>query len=283
MVNDDPLVTAEWLKSHLTAPDIRVIDATWVPPWSTDYSRSASKKLYQDGHIPGAVFFDIDDIADTESDLPHMVPSPEKFSSRVRKMGLGDGKTLIVYDRSDFMASARVWWMFRLMGHNDVKVLDGGWKAWHDVEGPVEDLEPVVSERHFTVRFQNQLIKSLDQVKDQVDTSTGNILDARPPGRFAGKDKEPRAGLSSGHMPGAFNVPASSLISSDGTLKSAEELKSMLNPYLSESQVTASCGSGVSAATILLALFRLGRDDIALYDGSWSEWAAQPGANIVSE
>ena len=133
-------ITADWLKSHIKAPDVRVVDATWVPPWSPNSGDGSARRLYLDAHIPGAVFFDIDEIADAESPYPHMMPSPEKFSSKVRKMGLGDGKTIIVYDRSDFMASARVWWMFRLMGHKDVKVLDGGWTSWLKAGGHTEQI-----------------------------------------------------------------------------------------------------------------------------------------------
>lgn len=282
MQSGDPLVSAEWLKSHLTAPDVRVIDATWVPPWSSSDARTASRKLYLEGHIPGAVYFDIDEVADESTDLPHMVPSAEKFSSRARRMGLGDGKTLVVYDRGGFVASARVWWMFRLMGHNDVKVLDGGWNAWVDAGGAVEDLEPIVSERHFTVRFQNQLIKSLEQMKQAVSEDTLTILDARPSGRFTGKDKEPRPGLSSGHMPGSFSLPSSELISKSGLMKSESELKDLLETYDGMTNVTASCGSGVTAAIIALAFSRIGQDGVAVYDGSWTEWASQTGAPIVT-
>lgn len=277
----DPLVSADWLKSHINAPDVKVVDASWVPPWSPSYGDGASRNLYLEAHIPDAVFFDIDDVADTDSPYPHMMPSPEKFSSKVRKMGLGDGKTIIVYDRTDFMASARVWWMLRYMGHYDVKVLDGGWNAWLNAGGATEDLEPIVSERHQTVRVQSHLLKSLDQMKQGVDTGELNVLDARPGDRFKGVAPEPREGLSSGHMPGASSVPASSLLNADGTLKSADELKDIFVDHLEKPNLTASCGSGVSAAIILLALFRLGRDDVALYDGSWTEWASQTDCPIA--
>ncbi|MAK61901.1 MAG: 3-mercaptopyruvate sulfurtransferase [Ponticaulis sp.] len=282
MTSTEPLVTADWLKSHIKAPDVRVVDATWVPPWSPNSGDGSARRLYLDAHIPGAVFFDIDEIADAESPYPHMMPSPEKFSSKVRKMGLGDGKTIIVYDRSDFMASARVWWMFRLMGHKDVKVLDGGWTSWLKAGGHTEDLEPIVSERHHTVRMQSHLLKTIEQMKQGVASGDLNILDARPADRFAGAAPEPREGLSSGHMPGAFNVPAADLLTSDGTLKSAEELKHILSDHFEKPNLTASCGSGVSAAIILLALSRLGRDDVALYDGSWTEWASQPDCQIAT-
>lgn len=281
-MSSDPLVSAEWLKDHISAPDIRVIDATWVPPWSPEGGTGAGRKVYLQGHIPGAVYFDIDEIADETSPYPHMLPTSEKFSSRARKLGLGDGKTLIVYDRTGYMASARVWWMFRLMGHKDIKVLDGGWEAWLKAGGAVEDMEPIVSDRHFTVRIQNQLLKTYDQMLKSVADGNECILDARPAGRFLGKDAEPRAGLKSGAMPGANNIPSSSLISSDGTLKSAEELGAIFGSNAERADITATCGSGVTAAVIALALCRLGREDVAVYDGSWSEWASQSDAPIVT-
>ncbi len=279
---DDPLVSVDWLKDHLAAPDVQVVDATWVPPWTDNDARATAKRLYAEGHIPGAVHFDIDDIADTDTDLPHMLPQPEKFTSRVRKLGLGDGNRIVVYDRANFMASARVWWMFRVMGHEDVRVLDGGWNAWTNAGGSVEDLPPVVQERHFTTRVQNHLVRNYEQITQAINNPDMLILDARSEGRFEGHQPEPRAGLPSGHMPNAVNTPASSLINSDCTLKSAEELSGLLGPLSRDKALIASCGSGVSAAVILLALHRLGRDDVALYDGSWTDYASRPNAEIVS-
>lgn len=282
MTSTDPMVTAQWLKEHINAPDVCVVDASWVPPWMPNAGDGVSRSLYKEAHIPGAVFFDIDEIADTDSSLPHMLPSPEKFSSRVRKMGLGDGKTIVVYDRSGFMASARVWWMFRFMGHADVKVLDGGWNAWIEAGGAVEDMEPVLSERHHTVRVQNHLLKTFDQMQSAVKDDTTLILDARPPGRFVGNEPEPRPGLSSGHMPGSQSLPATSLVNSDGTLKSEAELREALAPLKANQEIVATCGSGVSAAIILLAFQRIGRNDVALYDGSWSEWAEKCPNDIAT-
>lgn len=278
----DPLVSAQWLKDHLTAPDVRVVDATWVAPWADSNSRATAKRLYNEGHIPGSVYFDIDEIADTESDLPHMMPSPEKFSSRVRKLGLGDGNRIVIYDRGNFVASARVWWMFRMMGHEDVRVLDGGWTAWLSVEGAVEDLPPVTRERHYTVRVQNHLLKNYTQVCEALKRSDTIVLDARSEGRFSGKDAEPREGLPSGHMPTSINIPSSTLIAEDGCLKSTDELAPLFKGVDDGVSVIASCGSGVTAAIILLAMQRLGRDDVALYDGSWTEYASQAGSEIVS-
>lgn len=277
----DPIVSASWLKANLNAPDVRVLDATWVAPWTDNNARETAKRLYSEGHIPGAQFFDIDDIADQNTDLPHMMPSPEKFSSRVRKMGMGDGNRIVVYDRGNFMASARVWWMFRAMGHSDIVVLDGGWNAWLSVGGAIEDMPPVQSDRHFTVRVQNHLIKNYAQVCSLKDNPNVVVLDARPEPRFSGRDPEPRPGLKSGHIPGSKNLPMNSLVTPDGLLKSADELRTIFKFVEDDDYVVATCGSGVSAAVIVLALQRLGRDDVALYDGSWTDYASRPDAVIA--
>lgn len=279
----DPLVSAEWLKSHLDAPDVRVVDATWIAPWTDSSSQETARRLYKEGHIPGAVYFDIDEIADTDNPLPHMLPSAEKFSSRVRKLGLGDGNKVVIYDRGNFVASARVWWMFRVMGHEDVRVLDGGWNAWLGVGGAVEDLPPLTRERHFTVRVQNHLLKTYVQVVDALERDDTIILDARAPARFEGVAPEPRADLPSGHMPSSVNIPSSELVDEHGMLKSADELATIFKGIEDDAAIITSCGSGVTAAILLLALQRLGRDDAALYDGSWTEYASKPGSEIVSK
>lgn len=268
-----PLVSADWLLENIDAPDMRVIDASWFPAWTSE--SGAGKNAYAKGHIPGAVYFDIDDIADSSTDLPHMVPDSVKFSSRVRKLGVGDGNRIVVYDANDFFASARVWWMFRYMGHKDVYVLNGGLRAWQAAGGELEDLPPVVTGgRHFTPRVRSDLIKTMAQMRDQVDAGS-TVLDARPAGRFNGTEAEPRKGLKSGHIPGSVNVAASSLVGPDGKLVSGEKLEALLGPY-KHASVTTSCGSGVSAAVIALALAELGNYDVAVYDGSWTEWASDP-------
>ncbi|MEO1641988.1 MAG: sulfurtransferase, partial [Pseudomonadota bacterium] len=210
METGDPLVTAAWLKDNISAPDLRVVDATWVPPFLV--GRKSGQETYDQGHIPGAVFFDIDAVADPDSDLPHMLPSPVLFSSRVRKMGLGDGNRIIIYDQNNFFASARVWWMFRTMGHKDVFVLNGGFAAWQAAGGEIEDLPPVSVERHFTPRARADLVRDMSQVQSVSTEGSATLLDARPPGRFEGSSPEPRTDLKSGHIPGAVNIPASSLL-----------------------------------------------------------------------
>ena len=277
----DPVVSPAWLAERLAAPDIRVIDATWFLPGDT---RSA-KALFAERRIPGAIFFDIDEIADTASPLPHMLPAPEKFASRMKAQGVGDGTRVVVYDNHGLFSAARVWWTFRVMGHEDVVVLDGGFPAWERAGYPIEDGPPQArSPRHFTPRVRTDLVRDLADVRRAVESSHGLILDARPHARFRGEAPEPRPGLKSGHMPGAFSVPSSSLVSGDGALKSAAELKHVFASARADSAqpVICSCGSGVTAPLIALALARLGRWDAAVYDGSWAEWGGREDTPIVT-
>lgn len=279
MSSVDPLVTAEWLKHNIDAPDVRVVDATWVLPSSVD--TKSGREQYNDAHIPGAFFFDIDHIADPDHEMAHMLPDPILFSSRVRRLGLGDGNRIIVYDQNGFYASARVWWMFRAMGHKDVKVLDGGIAAWLEADGDTEDLPPVSIERHYTARKRADLVKNMTQMREQIEHSQFTVLDARGKGHFDGTEPDPRPNMLSGHIPGSQSVPATTLINEDGTLKSADKLKNFLGNHVSK-QVIATCGSGVSAAIIALSLARLGNWDVALYDGSWTEWASNPDNPIAT-
>jgi thiosulfate/3-mercaptopyruvate sulfurtransferase len=279
METGDPLVSADWLKQNIDAPDVRVVDATWVPPFIV--GRTSGREQYDAAHIPNAVYFDIDAIAAPDSDLPHMLPDPVLFSSRVRKLGLGDGNRLVIYDNNGFFAAARVWWMFRAMGHKDVKVLDGGLAAWTVAGGDTEDLPPVAVERHYTARKRADLVKDMEQMRATIDAGAAQILDARAQDRFNGTAPEPRADLKSGHMKSASCVPASSLIGDNGLMKSAANLQSILGDYISGPVITT-CGSGVSAAVINLALARLGNWDAALYDGSWTEWASHSENEIIT-
>lgn len=277
-----PLVTAEWLSQNIEAPDIRVIDATWFAPFLNP--PQTGQEAYTESHIPGAVYFDIDKIADPEATLPHTLPPPHVFSSRVRKLGLGDGNRLVVYDRNNFFASARVWWMFRTMGVEDIVVLDGGLNAWLANGGGVEDMPPVAVERHFTPRVRGDLIKTLDQMEALVADKSVQIIDARPADRFSGKAPEPREGLKSGHMPGSRNLPGSEYLTTDGFMKPVEDLRSVftkagIDPDLPS---VTTCGSGVTAAVTALSLATLGNDLAAVYDGSWSEWAANPDHPIAT-
>ena len=276
---DKPVVSADWLKSHLSAPDVRVLDCSWFMPDAPRTGRQA----YDGRHIPGARFFDIDDIADTTINLPHMLPPPEKFSSRVRRLGLGDGHRVICYDQNGFLASARAWWMFRVMGHADVAVLDGGFEAWRNAGGEVEDLPPhFVADRHFTVRPRRDIIRSLEQVGHALDTGSAQLVDARSAPRFRGEVEEPRPGLRKGHMPGALNVPFGDLLA-NGAFKPEADLRAVFDKAgvdLSK-PIINTCGSGVTAAVLTLAQSLLGHDDAAVYDGSWSEWGTPESGGPV--
>jgi thiosulfate/3-mercaptopyruvate sulfurtransferase len=277
--NPDSLVSTEWLAQHLEAPDLRVVDATWYLPSQGKNGRAE----YEARHIPGAVFFDIDEIAGTDSDLPHMLPTPEKFAARVRKLGLGDGNRIVVYDQLGLMSAARVWWMFRVFGHRDVAVLDGGLPKWIAEGRPTEDRPPQPRERHFTARYNNLMVRDREQVKANLSTRNEQLVDARAAGRFTGREPEVWPGRRSGHIPGSFNVPFSDLL--DGktkTLLPAEAIAARFRKAgvdLAKPIVT-SCGSGVTAAVLALALHLIGRSDVALYDGSWAEWG-RPGDTPV--
>jgi thiosulfate/3-mercaptopyruvate sulfurtransferase len=259
--------------AELDAPDIVIIDASWHMPAD---GRNAQAE-YLDEHIPGAIFFDIDEIADTKSPLPHMLPPPEKFSSRMRSMGIGDGARIVVYDSNGIFSAARVWWMFRVMGHDDVTVLNGGLPKWKREGLPTESGEPRPrSTRHFTSRRNADLVRDAFDVKSILKDRSAEIVDARAPERFAGKVPEPRPGLRSGHIPGAHNVPFGKVLRADGTLKSPEEIEAAFADAgvdLSKPVVT-SCGSGITAAVLALALARIGHLRTAVYDGSWAEWGA---------
>jgi thiosulfate/3-mercaptopyruvate sulfurtransferase len=276
----DPMVSVDWLAQHLNAPDIRVIDASSFMPGSDRNARGE----YEAGHIPGAVFFDINEICDTNTDLPHMMPSAEKFTSRVKKLGLGDGLRLVVYDSLGIFSAPRVWWMFRHMGHEDVVVLDGGLPAWIASGRPLEDMPPVPRERHFTVRRRADLIRDMDQVRDKLATNSAQIVDARSAGRFAGSAPEPRADLPSGHMKGALNVPFTMLLNNDGHLKDVESLSEVMSAAGVDltTRIVTSCGSGVTACVLALALARLGLWDVPVYDGSWTQWASTQGNEIIT-
>jgi thiosulfate/3-mercaptopyruvate sulfurtransferase len=275
---EKPIVTAQWLKSHLTAPDVRVLDCTWYMPTESRTGR----QVYDAHHIPGARFFDIDDIADTDSPLPHMLPPPEKFSSRVRRLGLGDGHRVICYDQNGFLASARVWWMFRVMGHEDVAVLDGGFEAWRAAGGAIEDLPPhFQADRHFTVRPRRDLVRDIEQVK-QALAGSAQVVDARSTARFKGEADEPRPGLRKGHMPGAYSVPFNEVVKNGFMQPEAEIRQVFAKAGVDLSKpIINTCGSGTTAAILALAQSLVGHDDAAVYDASWCEWGAPQTATPV--
>lgn len=282
MSADDPktLVSTEWLAAHLKDPDLRIIDGSWYLP----AAGRDPKSEYETAHIPGARFFDIDEISDHRSDLPHMAPPAEKFMSRMRAMGIGDGHQVVVYDGAGVNSAARVWWMFRLMGQENVAVLDGGFPKWQAEGREIEDLPPMIRDRHMTVRVQNHLVRDVTQVSSASKLSDTEIIDARSAGRFAGTDPEPREGLRSGHIPGSKNVPFGSLMNSDGTMKDVDGLRAVFaaaDVDLDKPAITT-CGSGVTACILALAMERLGKNDWSVYDGSWAEWGAFPTVPVAT-
>ncbi len=272
MPYSDPktLVSTEWLASHMTSPDIRVIDASWYLP----AANRDPKAEYDAAHIPGARFFDIDEIADSQSDLPHMAPPPEKFVSRMRAMGIGDGHQVVVYDGAGINSAARVWWMFQLFGKTDTAVLDGGLPKWVDEGREVEDMPPILRDRHMTVQRHAQMIKDVTQVAAAAKLRDAQIVDARSDGRFKGTEPEPREGLRGGHIPSSISLPYAELLTDTGTMKPVEDLAAIMAAKGIDlhKPVITSCGSGVTAAIINLALERLGHKHHSLYDGSWAEW-----------
>lgn len=280
----DPLVSTAWLAENLTAPDVRVVDASWALPGPDGRPEVDVQADYRTAHIPGAVFFDIDEIADTDSPLPHMLPSPVKFGSRVKRLGLGDGSRIVIYDQFGVRSAARAWWMFRAMSHDDVVVLDGGLPKWIAEGRPVEDLPTPPRERHFTARPTSDLVRSFEQVKRALASGAEQVVDARPAPRFRGEAPEPRPGLRSGHMPGAINLPVSEVIAPDGTMLPADKLKALFerSGVDLDRPVLTTCGSGITAAVLALALARLGRWRTPVYDGSWAEWGSREDAEVVT-
>ena len=280
MATDDPrtLVSTDWLAAHMGDPDLRILDASWHMPATGRDARAE----YMDEHIPGARFFDIDEISDQRSALPHMAPPPEKFISRMRAMGVGDGHQVVVYDSKGVWSAPRVWWTFRLMGKMDVAVLDGGLPKWKAEGREIEDMPPIVRDRHITVQRQAHLVKDVSQVASASKLGDWQIVDARSPERFRGEVEEPRPGLRSGHIPGSLNMPFPDLQNADGTMKDADALRAALTAAgvdLNRPVIT-SCGSGVTAAVISLALEIVGHRNHALYDGSWSEWGMYPDLKV---
>jgi thiosulfate/3-mercaptopyruvate sulfurtransferase len=275
------LVGTDWLGAHLQSPDLVVIDASWHMPAAGRSGRAE----HVERRIPGAVFLDIDEVSDEQSSFPHMLPSTVKFSSRMRKLGIGDGARIVVYDSLGMFSAPRVWWMLRVMGKSDVAVLDGGLPKWIAEGRPLEDGPPNKRpERHFTPRLNRELLRDRDDVKAALEKRTAQVVDARPAGRFEGREAEPRPGLRPGHMPGALNVPFSELVATDGRLKGDEDLRRVFASHavdLTEPIITT-CGSGVTAAVDLLALAVLGHDRVALYDGSWSEWGADAASAVAT-
>lgn len=271
----DSLVSTEWLEQALGAPDLKVIDATLFLPGEPRDARSE----YEAGHIPGAVFLDLDDVSDSSNPVPHMAPPEPRFASRMASLGLRDGQRFVVYDNSPLHSAARAWWMLRSFGAHYVAILDGGLQKWKAEGRPIESGRPQLRHGHFSPRFDPATVVDKDSVAGLLGDARHEIVDARGSGRFTGDEAEPRPGMACGHIPGSKNLPQGKLFNPDNSWKRGEALRSEFDSAgvdLARPMV-ATCGSGVTACVLLFGAHLLGKEDARLYDGSWSEWGADPG------
>lgn len=280
---DRPVVDAEWLLRSYTHPRVHTIDATYFLPNEDGDARGG----FEAGHIPGAVFLDIDAVADPETSLPHMLPDAERFARDVGALGIGADDAVVVYDQRGLFSAARVWWMFRVFGHEAVAILDGGLPAWQAAGGGLESGSP--NPRPTTYRLHRPqpdttAVRSRDQVRDALQDGRTQVVDVRPAARFRAEAPEPRAGLRGGHMPGAMNLPFQDLLTEDGHLRSREELRGRFHEagIDPERPVVTTCGSGLTAAIAYLAAHLVGQPEVGLYDGSWTEWGAEDSGEEVT-
>jgi thiosulfate/3-mercaptopyruvate sulfurtransferase len=278
-VNPESLVSTEWLAANLGSADLRIVDASWYMP---DQERDA-KAEFTARHIPGAVFFDIDEIADRESGLPHMMPDAETFAASVGALGIGNGHRVVAYDGHGLFSAARAWWMFRAFGHDDVAVLNGGFPKWLAEGRATGSGAPQPVPAFFDARLTPGVIKDFDQVLANIESRESQVIDARGHGRFTASAPEPRAWLRGGHIPGSVNLLYSDILKpEDGTLLAASELAEKFAGISIDmtTPVITTCGSGVTAAALVFALHLLGKDDATVYDGSWSEWGERDDAPV---
>lgn len=275
----DALVSTDWLERELGASDLRVVDAT---KFSADAGRDARAE-YETGHIPGAVFMDLAELVDGSSAIDNMAPPAEKFASRMQSLGLGDGSRIVIYDDSPLKSAARAWWLLKLFGAHDVALLDGGLAKWKAEGRPLEMGKQTLRHRHFTVWRDAKAVRTKEQMQANVESRAEQVLDARDAKRFTGEERDARPGLAPGHIPGSKNLPFGELFNADGTWKRGDALKAAFDAAgvdLDKPLVTT-CGSGMTATVIAFGAHLLGKDDVAVYDGSWLEWgsdAATPKA-----
>ncbi|KAG9136562.1 hypothetical protein Leryth_014401 [Lithospermum erythrorhizon] len=297
----EPVVSVEWLHANLREPDMKLLDASWYMP---DEQRNPLQE-YQVAHIPGALFFDVDGISDRTTNLPHMLPSEEAFSAGVSALGIENKDSIVVYDGKGIFSAARVWWMFRVFGHDRVWVLDGGLPRWraagYDVESSAssdnilkasaasEAIEKVykgqtVGPITFRTKFQPNLVWTLEQIQKNVEDKTYQQIDARSKARFDGVAPEPRKGIRSGHVPGSKCIPFKQMLDDSQTLLPADALKKKFDQegITLDSPIVTSCGTGVTACILALGLHRLGKVDVPVYDGSWTEWGGNPDVPVAT-
>ncbi len=271
--NPEALVSTEWLASHLDAPDVRIVDASHHLPTAGRNARSE----YDAQHIPGAIFWDIDAIADQATDLPHMLPDADQFARQVGALGIGDGHKVVVYDTVSATGAARAWWTFRVFGFRDVAVLNGGFRKWTAEGRPVTADVVRRSQRSFTARKNHMLVRDREQMLRNIDLPREQVVDARAAGRFLAQEPEPRAGMRGGHIPGSKNVPFPGLLNKDGTYRDGDALRGAFAQAGVDlaKPIATTCGSGVTACTLALGLYLIGQTETAVYDGSWSEWGSR--------
>jgi thiosulfate/3-mercaptopyruvate sulfurtransferase len=280
-INNDPLVSTEWLAEHLKDANLKLLDATFKLPGILPLP----KDDYLAAHIPGAVYFDVDAVSDHSNPLPHMFPSAEQFGRDVGGLGISNGDTVVIYDAGSWVAAPRAWWMFLSYGHRDVRILNGGLKKWRAEGRPVESGEVKAKPAIFKASYDARRVRSIEQMVANVASRAEQVIDARAADRFEGRAAEPRPGIRSGHIPGSLNLPYNNLFdAATGTMKPLDDLKKAFAGAGVDTArpIVTSCGSGVSAAVLTLALYRLGVENTALYDGSWSEWGKADGPAIAT-